>query len=161
MKVDAIVNAANSTLLGGGGVDGRIHHVAGPQLREECMKIGGCPTGEARITPAFNLPSKYVIHTVGPVWKGGNQGEGELLRAAYRSTLNLAAIHRIKTIAFPNIGTGIYRFPKEMAGLIAVQAVRSFETKSKLQTIYFVCFEDDNFRIYEELLSSVKKRQFF
>ena len=162
LKVDAIVNAANTSLLGGGGVDGRIHEMAGPALREECRKIGGCPTGEARITPAFGLPSKYVIHAVGPIWKGGRQNETELLRGAYRSSLLLACEHRIRTLAFPNIGTGIYRFPKEMAALIAIQTIQGFEVKSKLQTVYFVCFEDENFHIYREILkTSTKKSQFF
>ncbi len=151
--VDAIVNAANSGLRGGGGVDGAIHRAGGPSIMEECRKIGGCPTGEAVITTAGNLPAKYVIHTVGPIWHGGHQNEENLLSGAYRNSLELALKNKIKSIAFPNISTGVYGFPKELAGAIAIETVRKFiqDHDSDLQVI-FVCFDDENFTIYQELL---------
>lgn len=156
LKVDAIVNAANSSLLGGGGVDGAIHRAGGPAILEECKKIrarrGGCPVGEAVITTGGNLPAKYVIHTVGPVWNGGHNNEESLLASAYRNSLELAVRHGIKTIAFPNISTGIYHFPKEKAAAIAVRTVSEFfERDTTLEQVIFVCFDEENFRIYQSL----------
>lgn len=153
MDVDAIVNAANETLLGGGGVDGAIHRAAGPQLLEECRTIGGCPTGEARITKGYNLKARYVIHTVGPVWRGGQHGETQLLRSAYLSSLKLAQQYGLKSIAFPNVSTGVYHFPKQSAAQIAIRAVREFTAQNLLpERIVFVCFDEENFSIYNRLL---------
>lgn len=149
VQVDAIVNAANTSLLGGGGVDGAIHRAGGPQILEECKKIvarqGGCPTGEAVITSAGNLPATYVIHTVGPVWNGGNSNEKQKLANAYKHSLQLAAQHQCKTIAFPNISTGVYRFPKNEAAHIAVQTIVQELTKHPgIDTVFIVCFDDEN-----------------
>ena len=153
LKLDAIVNAANETLLGGGGVDGAIHSAAGPELLEACKKIGGCLTGEARITPGFRLPSRFVIHTVGPVWHGGNDGEPELLASCYRNSLTLARQHRVRSIGFPSISTGVYRYPKKEAARIAVREVRYFlEHDSELETVQFVCFSKTDREIYQEIL---------
>lgn len=153
MDVDAIVNAANESLLGGGGVDGAIHRAAGPQLLEECRAIGGCPTGEARITKGYNLKAKYVIHTVGPIWQGGHYNETVLLRNAYINSLILARQQGIKTIAFPNISTGVYRFPKLSAAKIAIRAVEEFTAKNDIpERVLFVCFDQENFNIYKEIL---------
>jgi O-acetyl-ADP-ribose deacetylase (regulator of RNase III) len=156
--VDAIVNAANSSLLGGGGVDGAIHRKGGKAILEECMAIrarqGGCATGQAVITTAGNLPAKYVIHTVGPVWSGGQKNERSLLHNCYTNSLNLAKEHNIKVIAFPNISTGIYHFPKEEAAAIAISAVQHFTHKEVFEKVLFVCFDEENYRIYEQLLSS-------
>ena len=141
-RVDAIVNAANPSLLGGGGVDGAIHDAAGPRLLEECRTLGGCPTGEARITGGYDLPAKHVIHTVGPVWSGGSRGEDELLADCYRNSLALAVRHGLKTIAFPSISTGAYRFPVERAARIAVREVGEYlKTNTALEQIIFVCFD--------------------
>lgn len=157
LDVDAIVNAANSGLMGGGGVDGAIHHAAGPKLLEECLAIkerqDGCPTGEAVITSGGNLKAKFVIHAVGPVWAGGNADENELLANAYRKSLILAVSNSVKTIAFPNISTGIYGFPKKRAAAITIHAVKDFlSTDTTLQKIIFCCFDEENFYIYKELL---------
>lgn len=156
LNVDAIVNAANESLLGGGGVDGAIHRAAGPDLLEECRKIGGCPTGEARITKGYKLPVKHVIHTVGPIWRGGYKDEIDLLRNAYINSLKLATSHKVETIAFPNISTGVYGFPKKSAAEIAVNAVRNYLEKNKYpKKVIFVCFDEENLALYKEKLSSL------
>lgn len=153
LEVDAIVNAANSRLLGGGGVDGVIHRAAGPQLLEECKTLNGCQTSEAKITSGYNLPAQYVIHTVGPVWRGGKFNEAELLKNCYKNSLQLAQINDCKSVAFPNISTGIYGYPKHEAAEIAIQAVQDFLKNNEIpSTVYFVCFEEPNFNIYTELL---------
>jgi O-acetyl-ADP-ribose deacetylase (regulator of RNase III) len=157
MKVDAIVNAANSSLLGGGGVDGAIHRTGGPAILEECRQIrakqGGCDTGEAVITTAGQLPAKYVIHTVGPVWNNGTKGEQNLLAGCYRNSLLLAVEHGVTTIAFPNISTGVYRFPKPEAAGIAIEAVQQFlATDKNITEVFFVCFDDENYGLYRERL---------
>lgn len=154
IKVDAIVNAANSRLSGGGGVDGAIHLAAGPDLMKECRLLNGCATGSAKITKAYNLPSNYVIHAVGPVWRGGSSNEVELLKSCYITSLEIAKSKNLKSIAFPNISTGVYGFPKEKAAEIAVNAVRQFMINSNsLEKIYFVCFDDENFNLYKKLLN--------
>jgi len=160
IKVDAIVNAANSSLMGGGGVDGAIHRAGGPAILEECRKIvarqGGCKTGDAVITTAGNLPAKFVIHTVGPVWNGGNRNERELLANCYRNSLQLAVDNNCKTIAFPNISTGVYRFPKAEAAKIAAQTVNEFLHKTtEIDNVIFVCFDDENFRLVEDELKKL------
>lgn len=159
IEVDAIVNAANSTLLGGGGLDGAIHKNGGPTILEACKEIrsrqGGCPTGEAVITTAGNLPAKKVIHTVGPLWKGGNHDEDQLLANCYINALLLADVFALKTIAFPNISTGVYHFPKERAARIALEAVNTYKVEhvdSCIEKILFVCFDELNYRIYARLL---------
>lgn len=153
-EVDAIVNAANTSLLGGGGVDGAIHRAAGHELLEECRKIGGCPTGEARITKGYRLPARHVIHTVGPVWGGGAGGEAELLRRCYQRSLALAAEHGLRSIAFPSISTGAYRFPIEKAARIAVETVRELaKAPSSVELIRFVCFSHSDWEVYQGLLA--------
>jgi O-acetyl-ADP-ribose deacetylase len=144
LALDAIVNAANESLLGGGGVDGAIHRAAGPELLAECRLIGGCPTGEARITKAYRLPARHVIHTVGPVWRGGKEGEPELLAAAYRSSIELAERHSLRRIAFPAISTGIYGFPPAPAAAIAVATLADFvaEHPSSFDEVVFCCFSE-------------------
>ena len=153
--VDAIVNAANTSLLGGGGVDGAIHRAGGKAILEECVAIrnkqGGCAVGEAVITTAGNLPSKYVIHTVGPVWNGDKEEKKQLLATCYNNCLQLAEKHQLKSIAFPNISTGIYRFPKNEAAKIAIETAKQFPIKS-IQEITFVCFDEENYKLYEQLL---------
>lgn len=155
IQVDAIINAANSSLLGGGGVDGAIHRAGGPQILEECRVIrnrqGKCNTGEAVVTNAGNLPANYVIHTVGPVWNGNEEKESKLLANCYHNSLKLAESLGVKTIAFPNISTGVYRFPKELAGKIAIDEVRKFKS-DVIEKVIFVCFDDENEMIYKKLL---------
>lgn len=153
IPVDAIVNAANNSLLGGGGVDGAIHRAAGPTLLEECKKIGGCETGEAVITSAGNLPARFVIHTVGPVWHNGKTNEDEFLANAYRNSLKRAEENEVKTISFPNISTGVYGFPKERAARIATSIVKHHQPHS-IKKVLFVCFDEENFRIYKRLLTN-------
>jgi O-acetyl-ADP-ribose deacetylase (regulator of RNase III) len=148
-EVDAIVNAANNSLLGGGGVDGAIHRAAGPRLLEECRTLDGCDTGEAKITAGYNLPAKWVIHTVGPVWHGGQDGEDEMLARCYRNSLRLAEERGIKTIAFPSISTGAYSFPLDRAAHIAINEVRAFLEKSDaIETVRMVCFSDEALQSY-------------
>lgn len=157
IHADAIVNAANTSLLGGGGVDGAIHRTGGPQILEECRAIrnrqGKCSTGEAVVTTAGNLPAKYVIHTVGPVWNGDEEKCLQLLSECYNNSLKLAESLGVKTIAFPNISTGIYKFPKELAGEIALNEVRKFYSDS-IEKVIFVCFDEENEEIYKKLLDS-------
>jgi O-acetyl-ADP-ribose deacetylase (regulator of RNase III) len=154
MKVDAIVNAANSSLLGGGGVDGAIHRAAGPELVAECAALGGCATGEAKITRGYHLPAKYVIHTVGPVWRDGAHGEDELLASCYRNSLRVAAEHGLKTIAFPAISTGVYRFPPERACRIAVDTVRELLAEHPdIEKVSFVCFDTLTFGLYKKAIA--------
>jgi len=154
LVADAIVNAANQSLLGGGGVDGAIHRAAGPELLEACRLLKGCETGEAKITPGFQLPASYVIHTVGPVWRGGLQGEAELLRSCYQNSLQLALDKGLLSIAFPNISTGVYRFPKDLAAEIAISAVKEFLDKKETDLeVIFVVFDQENLTLYSHLLS--------
>jgi O-acetyl-ADP-ribose deacetylase (regulator of RNase III) len=154
LKVDAIVNAANSTLLGGGGVDGAIHRAAGPGLLAECKTLGGCPVGEAKVTSGYNLLSKFVIHTVGPVWHGGNNNEDKFLASCYINSLKIAANLKIHTIAFPNISTGVYGYPKERAARIALETVRSFGPVDNINEIIFVAFDEKNYSIYTKLMNN-------
>jgi O-acetyl-ADP-ribose deacetylase (regulator of RNase III) len=161
LPVDAIVNAANSSLLGGGGVDGAIHRAGGPAILEECRKIiarqGGCKTGEAVITTAGRLPAKFVIHTVGPIWNGGNTLEKENLANCYKNSLKIAVEHRCTTISFPNISTGIYRFPKDLAAKISISTVVSFLEKSTLpDKVLFVCFDPENFQLLQSELGDIE-----
>jgi O-acetyl-ADP-ribose deacetylase (regulator of RNase III) len=158
LDVDAIVNAANSSLLGGGGVDGAIHRAAGPELLVECRTLGGCPTGEARLTGGYRLPARFVIHTVGPVWHGGGQHEDQLLAACYRHSLTLAAAHDVRSIAFPSISTGVYRFPLERACRIAIGEVLAFLTTHPLpERVIFCCFSAADRDIYERTYVELSK----
>jgi len=154
LEVDAIVNAANTSLLGGGGVDGAIHRAAGKELLAECKALNGCKTGQAKITQGYNLPAKYVIHTVGPVWHGGRNNEEKLLKNAYYNSLKIASEHSLESIAFPNISTGVYHFPKDLAAGIAVTSVTEFLQNNALpKDVIFVCFDDENYRLYRDLLN--------
>lgn len=156
IQADAIVNAANTSLLGGGGVDGAIHRKGGKAILDECIQIrnkqGGCKTGEAVITTAGNLPSKYVIHTVGPVWNGDKEEKSKLLADCYQNSLIVALENGVKTIAFPNISTGIYHFPKDKAAEIALEAIKDFDRISEFEKVLFICFDDENYQIYKSLL---------
>lgn len=157
MRVDAIVNAANITLLGGGGVDGAIHRAAGRELLKECRRLGECPTGEARITKGYRLPSKYVIHTVGPVWRGGKNREAELLANCYENSLRLAEQNDVKSIAFPSISTGAYGFPIESASKIAIQTVRGYlKTTNAIERVVFVCYSQEDYETYQKTVRSTK-----
>ena len=154
LEVDAIVNAANKSLHGGGGVDGAIHRAAGKQLLNECRKLKGCETGMAKITNAYKLPSKHVIHTVGPIWRGGHYKEEQLLQSCYLESLKVAENNSCKTIAFPNISTGIYGFPKDKAAEIAVSTVQKYVSgESNIETVNFICFDDKNYQLYKKLLN--------
>ena len=155
MEADAIVNAANRSLLGGGGVDGAIHRAAGPALLEACRKLNGCETGHAKITPGFQLPARFVIHTVGPVWTGGLKNESQLLKQCYLQSLKLVSDHQLRSIAFPNISTGVYGFPKKAAAEIAIDAVHSYlEQPGSVEGVIFVVFDEENETLYNNLLTS-------
>lgn len=152
LRVDAIVNAANRTLLGGGGVDGAIHRAAGPELLEECKTLNGCLTGEAKITRGYHLPARYIIHTVGPIWHGGNKNEPELLKKCYQNSLLLAAAYNLKSIAFPAISTGVYRFPIKLAGHVAMKTIlETLPQTPIIEHVILVCFNDETYQILQKL----------
>jgi O-acetyl-ADP-ribose deacetylase len=154
LKVDAIVNAANTSLLGGGGVDGAIHRAAGPELLEFNRKLGGCKIGEAKISPGFKLTAKYIIHTVGPVWNDGKKNEDKLLASCYRNSLKLVVENKINTVAFPAISTGVYRYPLERATKIAVTEVKKFlEKNDSIENVIFFCFDEKTYEVYKKILS--------
>ncbi len=158
LRVDAIVNAANSSLLGGGGVDGAIHRAAGPQLLEECKTIGGCPTGEARITKGYNLHASYVIHTVGPIYGRHGGKEAELLRNCYLNSLELATESDCNSIAFPNISTGVYGYPKKEAARLAINTVNAFlQNNTKILKVIFICFDDENYSLYSQIMEEANR----
>jgi O-acetyl-ADP-ribose deacetylase len=155
VDVDGVVNAANASLLGGGGVDGAIHYAAGPELLEACRALGGCAPGDAKITPGFRLPARYIIHTVGPIWRDGTRGEPDLLAACYRRSLELAVEHKLGSIAFPSISTGAFAFPLKLAAPIALAAVHSFDfSQSGLREVIFCCYSREDYAIYRKLLSA-------
>ncbi|MBM4418203.1 MAG: O-acetyl-ADP-ribose deacetylase [Chloroflexi bacterium] len=161
LDVDAIVNAANSGLRGGGGVDGAIHRAAGPELLAACLALGGCPAGEVRLTPGYRLPARFVIHAVGPIWRGGDHGEAEILASCYRSSLEVARAHGFRSIAFPAISTGLYGYPLAPATTIAVKTVRRILTDDPdaLDRVVFACFSEDTLRIYQFALNGQKAAQ--
>lgn len=154
LKVDAIVNAANSSLLGGGGVDGAIHRAAGRELIHECRLLGGCNTGDAKLTKGYNLPARFIIHTVGPVWRGGSNGEANLLASCYRRSLEIAQEQQLKSIAFPCISTGIYGYPPEKAAVVAIDVVLNTLPATDIEQVIFCCFEEADYELYQQLLEA-------